>query len=44
VRWKEDPPARDVRFQVVSIAWDGKAFKVNVQRAAARAGDRQVQL
>jgi hypothetical protein len=44
VRWKADPPARDVRFQVVSIAWDGKAFKVNVQRAAARAGDRQVQL
>jgi tetratricopeptide (TPR) repeat protein len=44
VRWKADPPARDVKFEVVSIAWDGKAFKVNVQRAAVQAAERQVQL
>jgi Ca-activated chloride channel homolog len=29
VRWRNDPPGRDVNFVVTTIVWDGKAFKVD---------------
>ena len=44
VRWKADPPGRDVKFQLVTIAWDGKGFKVEVRPGTAKATERQVQL
>jgi Ca-activated chloride channel family protein len=44
VRWKSTPPGRDVKFQLVTIAWDTKGFKVDVRPGTARAGERQQQL
>jgi hypothetical protein len=44
VRWTTDPPMREVPFQVVSIAWDGKAFKVAIRHETATSVTRQVQL
>jgi len=44
VRWKSDPPGRDVKFQLVTIAWDGKGFKVDVRPGTAKAAERQQQL
>ena len=44
VRWKADPPGRDVKFQLVTIAWDGKGFKVDVRPGTAKAAERQQQL
>jgi tetratricopeptide (TPR) repeat protein len=44
VRWKSDPPGRDVKFQLVTIAWDGKGFKVDVRPGVAKAAERQQQL
>jgi len=44
IRWKSDPPGRDVKFQLVTIAWDGKGFKVDVRPGTARAAERQQQL
>jgi Ca-activated chloride channel family protein len=42
VRWKADARGRDVPFQVTTIAWDGKGFKVKVDHRTARATDRRV--
>jgi tetratricopeptide (TPR) repeat protein len=45
VRWKSDAPGRrDVKFQLVTIAWDGKGFKVDVRPGTAKAAERQQQL
>ncbi|HEY3822339.1 MAG TPA: VIT domain-containing protein [Polyangiaceae bacterium] len=44
IRWKSDPPGRDVKFQLVTIAWDGKGFKVQVRPGTAKAAERQQQL
>ena len=44
IRWKSDPPGRDVKFQLVTIVWDGKGFKVDVKPGTARAAERQQQL
>jgi hypothetical protein len=41
VRWKADPPGRDVKFRLVTVAWDGKAFQVQVRPGTARAAERQ---
>jgi tetratricopeptide (TPR) repeat protein len=39
VKWKADPPGRDVKFSLVAITWDGHAFQVAVRPATARAVD-----
>ncbi len=44
VRWKADAPGRDVKFQLVTITWDGKGFKVDVRPGNAKAAERQQQL
>ncbi|HEY8041920.1 MAG TPA: VIT domain-containing protein [Polyangiaceae bacterium] len=45
IRWKADAPGgRDVKYQLVTIAWDGKGFKVDVRPGTARAAERQQQL
>ncbi|MGH7296506.1 MAG: tetratricopeptide repeat protein, partial [Polyangiaceae bacterium] len=44
VRWKSDPPGRDVKFSLVAVAWDGHAFKVEVRPGVAKAAEPQVQL
>lgn len=41
VRWKADPPGRDVKYRLVTVAWDGKGFKVEVKPGTARASERQ---
>jgi ferric-dicitrate binding protein FerR (iron transport regulator) len=41
VRWKNDPPGRDVAFVVQTITWDGKAFKVKVQQATLAAKEKE---
>jgi tetratricopeptide (TPR) repeat protein len=40
VRWKADPPGRDVKYRLVTVAWDGKAFRVEVRPGTARASER----
>jgi tetratricopeptide (TPR) repeat protein len=44
IRWKSDAPGRDVKFQLVTIAWDGKGFKVDVRPGVAKAAEHQQQL
>ena len=41
IRWKADAPGRDVKYRLVTVAWDGKAFKVDVRPGTARASERQ---
>jgi len=41
VRWRNDPPGRDVAFVVQTIAWDGKAFKVKVQPGTLAAKEKE---
>ena len=41
VRVKSELPARRVRFQVVKLAWDGRAFTVAVKKGELRAGQKQ---
>jgi len=42
VRWKNDPPGRDVRFEVTTLIWDGAAFKVTTKPGALSAGQRDI--
>jgi hypothetical protein len=35
-RWKADAHGRDVTFQVTTIAWDGKDFKVRLDHRTAK--------
>lgn len=44
VRWKADAHGRDVAFQVVTIAWDGKGFKVRLDHRTVHATDRRVSI
>ncbi len=44
VRWKSEPAGRAVKFQLVTLAWDGKGFRVAVKRGALRAEARQESL
>ena len=44
VRWKSDPPGRAMRFSLLRITWDGKAFSVAVQKGELKAGDRQTEI
>ena len=41
VRWKSDPPGRPVKFQLVTLTWDGKGFKVAVRHGQLGAEARQ---
>jgi hypothetical protein len=41
IRWRSDPPGRDVKYRLVTLAWDGKAFQVQVRPGTARASERQ---
>ncbi|MFT3770747.1 MAG: VIT domain-containing protein [Minicystis sp.] len=41
VRWRNDPPGRDVAFTRSTIGWDGKAFKVKVQAGKIAAKDKE---
>jgi hypothetical protein len=41
IRWKSDPPGRDVKYRLVMLAWDGKSYQVQVRAGAARASERQ---
>lgn len=45
IRWKADAPAgRDVKCKLVTLAWDGKGFKVDVRAVTAKASERLIQL
>ncbi|MBK6690646.1 MAG: hypothetical protein IPG50_00310 [Myxococcales bacterium] len=44
VRWKSEPVDRPVRFRVVTVHWDGRAFAVTVQPGELLAQDRQAAL
>jgi hypothetical protein len=45
IRWRSDAPGgRDVKLKLVTLAWDGKGFKVDVRAATAKASDRLLQL
>jgi len=41
VRWKSEPLGRAVKFQLVTLTWDGKAFKVLVKNGTLGADARQ---
>ena len=44
VRWRSDPPKREVAFTLETLIWDGKAFKVEVHPGSLRRAEHQVQL
>ncbi|WP_437587748.1 VIT domain-containing protein [Sorangium sp. So ce1000] len=44
VRFRSDPPARDVRFVVTTIVWDGASFRVTSTPGSIGAKDREVAL
>ncbi|WP_437480791.1 VIT domain-containing protein [Sorangium sp. So ce1014] len=44
VRFRSDPPGRDVRFMVTTIAWDGTSFRVASAPGSIGARDREVVL
>ena len=44
VRWRNDPPGRDVSFVVTTIVWDGKAFKVDSKPGVLPAKQKDVGL
>lgn len=41
VRWKSESTGRPVKFQLVTLTWDGKAFRVAVKRGTLAANARQ---
>jgi tetratricopeptide (TPR) repeat protein len=44
VRWKSDPPGRDVRFEVTTIVWDGASFKVTTKPGALPSAQKDAAL
>jgi Ca-activated chloride channel family protein len=44
VRWKDDPPGRDVAFVLHTLIWDGKAFRVEVTKGSLAAKDKEAVL
>ncbi|XXX74798.1 VIT domain-containing protein [Sorangium sp. So ce134] len=44
VRFRSDPPGRDVRFVVTTIVWDGASFRVASAPGSIGARDREVAL
>ena len=44
VRWKSEPTGRPLKFRIVRLTWDGKAFSVAVQPGQLEASARQVAL
>ncbi|WP_437794435.1 VIT domain-containing protein [Sorangium sp. So ce693] len=44
VRFRSDPPGRDVRFVVTTIVWDGASFQVTSAPGSIGAKDREVAL
>lgn len=44
VRWRNDPPGRDVSFVVTTIVWDGKTFKVDSKPGVLPAKQKDVGL
>ncbi|WP_437687296.1 VIT domain-containing protein [Sorangium sp. So ce176] len=40
VRFRSDPPRRDVRFVVTTIVWDGASFRVTSAPGVVRAGEQ----
>jgi hypothetical protein len=40
-RWKNDPPGRDVAFVMHTLIWDGKAFRVKVQKGVLGAKEKE---
>lgn len=44
VRWKDDPPGRDVRFEVTTLIWDGASFKVSSKPGVLAAAQREIGL
>lgn len=44
VRWKSDQRGRTVKFALVELSWDGKAFAVKVRKAAVEPGQLEAAL
>ena len=44
VRWKNDPPGRDVAFVAHTLVWDGKAFHVKVVKGTLGAKEKEAAL
>jgi tetratricopeptide (TPR) repeat protein/Mg-chelatase subunit ChlD len=44
VRWRNDPPGRGVSFVLHTLIWDGKSFKVSLQRGKLEAKDKEIAL
>lgn len=41
IRWRNDPPGRDVRFVRHTLAWDGKTFRVTVTPGLLSASEKE---
>jgi len=44
VRWRSDPPGREVRFEVTTLVWDGASFKVTTKPGALAPAQKDVAL
>jgi tetratricopeptide (TPR) repeat protein len=44
VRWRADPPGRDVKFTFHSVVWDGKSFVVKTRAETLSPGKKDVAL
>lgn len=44
VRWRRDAPGRGVRFEVITLVWDGSTFKVSSKAGAIGAKDQEAAL
>jgi tetratricopeptide (TPR) repeat protein len=44
VRWRNDPPGRDVAFVLSTVIWDGKTFRVKVRRETLSAKSKEATL
>jgi len=42
VRWRAEPPGgRSVKFRIVTLTWDGKAFSVKLSKGELKSGEKQ---
>jgi hypothetical protein len=44
VRWRGDPPKRDVAFTLETLSWDGKAFQIKIRPGTLPGAEKEIVL
>ncbi len=44
VRWRGDPPKRDVAFTLETLSWDGKSFQIKIHPGTLPSADKEIVL